>query len=113
MVKLDTVDKYIDAQPPEVSARLTQIRELFNRLLPDAKESISYGIPTFTFGKERLYISAFKNHIGMYPMLGLSELEKDLLPYLGQGTKASLHFKHSEPLPIDLIEKIIVARFLR
>jgi uncharacterized protein YdhG (YjbR/CyaY superfamily) len=55
-------------------------------------------------------MSAYKNHIGMYPMYGIPELDEQMLPYRGKGTKDALHFKHTEALPLELIEAIIVAK---
>lgn len=110
MTKYDSVDEYIDAQPPEVAGRLTSIRKLFHTVLPDTEESISYDLPAFTVGGEHLYMSAYKNHIGLYPMYGIPELDPEMLPYRGHGTKHALHFKHSDSLPLDLIEKIIIAK---
>jgi len=110
MAHFTDIDDYIGKQTPETQARLSQIRQLFHDLLPDTKESISYDIPAFTVGKDRLYISAYKNHIGMYPMYGVPEIEDVIAPYRGVGTKDALHFKHTEPLPMDVVEKIIVAK---
>lgn len=110
MTKLSTIDEYIDAQEPDVARRLRAIRKLFHKLLPDTKESIRYQLPAFSVGGYHLYISAYKNHIGMYPMYGIPELDDELLPYRGKGTKDALHFKHNQPLPMDLIEKIIVLK---
>lgn len=110
MTTAKTIDEYIALQTPETSQRLSEIRALFHKLLPETKESISYQIPAFTVGSHRLYISAYKNHIGMYPMYGIPELDELILPYRGQGTKDALHFKHTEPIPLDVIEKIIIAK---
>ena len=110
MSKSKEVDAYFQLQPAEVQERLLTIRELFHSTLPDTKESIRYQIAAFSVGKDYLYISAYKNHIGMYPMYDISELDKDMLPYRGLGTKDALHFKHNQPLPIDLIRKIITAK---
>lgn len=110
MTKAKTVDEYIDAQPKEIAERLTAIRALFHRLLPDTKEAIRYEIPAFSVGSYYLYISAYKHHIGMYPMYGIPELDEAMLPYRGKGTKDALHFKHTEPLPMELIEKIIISK---
>jgi uncharacterized protein YdhG (YjbR/CyaY superfamily) len=107
MTRYTSVDEYIRSQEDSIAQRLTTIRTLFHDILPDTQESIRYQIPAFTVGKDHLYISAYKNHIGMYPMYGIPELDKELLPYRGKGTKDSLHFKHTEPLPLELIEKII------
>ena len=113
MTKFKSVDEYIDAQSPEVAARLTQIRELFHKTLPHTQESIRYDMPAFTVGDYHLYVSGYKNHIGMYPMYGVSELDMEILPFRGKNTKDAVHFKHSEPLPLELIEKIIVAKAKR
>lgn len=67
-------------------------------------------MPAFTVGSDHLYISAYKNHIGLYPVYGISELNEKMLPYRGEGTKDALHFKHTEPLPLELIEEIIIAK---
>ena len=110
MTKYTTVDDYIKAQDSEVAKRLTQIRELFHKVIPTTEESIRYDMPAFTVGGYHLYMSAYKEHIGMYPMYGIPELDEAMLPYRGKGTKDALHFKHTEPLPFDLIEKIIIAK---
>lgn len=110
MATYTNIDEYISAQPQEIASRLTAIRKLFHKVVPNTEESIRYDMPAFTVGKDHLYISGYKNHIGMYPMYGMSDLNKEMLPYRGEGTKDSLHFKHSEPLPLDLIEKIIITK---
>ncbi len=110
MTKYDNIDLYIQAQESDVAERLTAIRKLFHAVLPDTEESMRYDMPAFTVGGYHLYMSAYKNHIGMYPMYGIPELEEKMLPYRGKGTKDALHFKHSEPLPIDLIKQIIIAK---
>lgn len=110
MAKFSTVDDYIEAQPTEIRERLAQIRKIFHKVLTNTEESIRYDMPAFTVGGYHLYMSAYKNHIGMYPMYGISELDTEMLPFRGKGTKDALHFKHSEPLPLELIERIIIAK---
>lgn len=110
MTKYTSVDEYINAQPSEVAKRLLAIREIFHKVLPRTDESMRYDMPAFTVGGYHLYMSAYKNHIGMYPMYGIPELDEKMLPYRGKGTKDALHFKHSEPLPVELIEEIIAAK---
>lgn len=110
MTKFTTIDEYIAAQTPETAERLEAIRKLFHKVIPDTDESIRYDMPSFATGNEHLYVSAYKNHIGMYPMYGIEELDAKMLPYRGAGTKDALHFKHSEPLPLELIEEIIIAK---
>jgi hypothetical protein len=47
----DSVDDYIDSFPPELQTVLQAAREAIHAAAtPGLKESISYGIPTFTIG---------------------------------------------------------------
>jgi len=110
MSQFKNVDEYISAQTPEVAERLALIRQLFHKLLPDTHESIRYDMPAFSVGGDYLYISAYKNHIGMYPMYGIPELNEDIRAYRGRDTKDALHFKHAESLPLELIERIIISK---
>lgn len=110
MTKFQTIDDYIAAQPTQVAERLVSIRALFHKLLPETKEAIRYQIPSFTVGSEHVYISGYTKHIGMYPMYGIPQLDTKMEPYRGKGTKDALHFKHTEPLPYELIEEIILAK---
>ncbi len=110
MPKFTTVDEYINAQPTDIAERLRTIRKIFHAVVPDTEESIRYDMLAFTVGEYHLYMSGYKNHIGMYPMYGIPELDEEMLDYRGPGTKDSLHFKHSQPRPTELIEKIIIAK---
>ena len=109
-MKHATIDEYIADQPAEIAKRLREVRQLFHECVPDVVESISYQIPCFKLGKEKLYIAGYPSHIGMYPMYGIPELEELIAPYRGKGTKDSLHFKHDQPLPVEVIRKIIRAK---
>lgn len=110
MPDIKTVDDYINAQSPKIAERLRAIRAIFHKVIPETEESIRYNLPAFTVGGYHLYMSAYKNHIGMYPMYGIPDLDAEMLPFRGKGTKNALHFKHSEPLPLVLVEKIIIAK---
>jgi len=53
--------------PPEIQRRLEEIRMAVKRVVPEAKERISYNMPSFWFHGNLIYYGAFKNHIGFYP----------------------------------------------
>lgn len=82
------------------------MRKAILSVAPHAKESIRYGMPAFTTGGAHLYIAGYKHHIGMYPMYGVPELEKIIGPYRTPKTKDTLHFKHDDALPLDVIRTI-------
>lgn len=99
------VDAYIARYPSDVQAILQRIRRILRDAAPDAKESISYGIPTFTLNGVLLYFSAFKNHIGLYPPVkGDAGLEKAIAPWAGE--KGNLRFPLDQPIPWDLLTRI-------
>lgn len=107
---MNDVQTYIAQYDPNVQVRLNQLRNLFFELLPDTTESISYQIPAYRVGKHTLYFAAFASHIGFYPVYGLPDLEERMMPYRAKKAKHSLHFKHDQPLPMDLIRDIILLK---
>ncbi|TDB62266.1 iron chaperone [Arundinibacter roseus] len=107
---MNSVDEYISSFAPDIQSRLATLRQLFFEILPHTEESIRYNMPAYTVGKFHLYFAAYKNHIGFYPIYGLPKLEEEIAPYKAKKTKDSLHFLHNEPLPLDLIRKIIVSK---
>src|SRR5690606_521651 len=106
-----TVDGYIAAFPPEVQAKLQQLRSLIKRLVPQASEKISYGIPTFFHKKNLVHFAAFKTHIGFYALPTVNEVfKKELSRYtVGRG---SIQFPLDEELPVELIEKLVAFRVM-
>jgi uncharacterized protein YdhG (YjbR/CyaY superfamily) len=111
--RVKQVEVYISQFDPEIQSRLIEIRQLFFDLIPDIKESISYNMPAYKVGKHHLYFAAYKKHIGFYPVYGLLAIEDELINYRAKGTKDTLHFLHREPMPIELIKKIIRLKSLK
>jgi len=109
MVNPTTVDSYIASFPADVQALLQQVRKTIQQAAPDATEAIKYAIPTFVLNGNLVHYAAFKHHIGFYPApTGIKAFEKELSPYK-QG-KGSIQFPLNEPLPLDLITKIVLYR---
>jgi uncharacterized protein YdhG (YjbR/CyaY superfamily) len=100
-----TIDEYIVMFDPDVRAILQRIRETVRRAAPDARETISYGIPAFRHKRILVYFAAFKAHIGFYPPVrGDAKLEAAAARYAGE--KGSLRFPLDEPIPYKLIERL-------
>jgi uncharacterized protein YdhG (YjbR/CyaY superfamily) len=100
------IDEYIAAFSPEIQAILEKIRLTIGTAAPDAEEAISYRMPTFKRKGVLVHFAAFKNHIGLYPPVhGDAILEKALLPYAGE--KGNLRFPLDQPIPYDLIARIV------
>ena len=108
-IKFDNIDDYIASFPHETKLILEQLRLTIRKAAPDAKETINYGIPTFTLKGNLVHFAAFKNHVGFYPTpSGIEAFKKELSVY--EGAKGSVKFPISELLPFDLIRKIVEFR---
>jgi len=106
------VEKYILQFEPNVQEKLNTLRQLFFEVLPDTEESIRYKMPAFKVGKHHLYFAAYRKHIGLYPVYGLTEIEDKISEFRAKNTKDTLHFMLDRPLPIDLIKNIIKIKSL-
>ncbi|HNG88670.1 MAG TPA: DUF1801 domain-containing protein, partial [Saprospiraceae bacterium] len=72
----------------------------------EATERISYGIPTFYLKGPLVHFAAFSRHIGFYATpAGHEAFAADLSRYK-QG-KGSVQFPFDQPLPLDLIERMV------
>jgi uncharacterized protein YdhG (YjbR/CyaY superfamily) len=101
-----SIDEYIAGSPPEKRAILEEIRRSIRKAAPEAKEAISYRMPTFMQSGVLVHFAAFKNHIGLYPPVrGDEELGEALAPYAGE--KGNLRFPLDQPIPYGLIERIV------
>lgn len=104
-----TIDEYIASFPADVQKRLQEVRTTIRAAAPEAQEKISYLMPTFTYKGNLVYFAAFKNHIGFYPIPSGIEEFKDELAVYKQG-KGSVQFPFDQPLPLDLITRIVKFR---
>ena len=106
----ETIDAYITGFPTEVQQRLQRLRQVILEAAPDAEEVIRYQMPTFRLaGKNLVHFAAFQHHIGFYPIpSGIAAFKKELSPYK-QG-KGSVQFPLDEPVPYELVKKIVAFR---
>lgn len=105
----DPVGAYIAEQAGEVQVRLHALRDAVRAAAPKAREAISYRIPAyFGEGGVLVYFAAFKKHIGLFPPVQTPALLAKVTRYAGP--KGNLRFPLDEPLPLDLITRIVKAR---
>jgi uncharacterized protein YdhG (YjbR/CyaY superfamily) len=107
---METVDSYIASFPENVQDILIRIRTIIKHTAPDAEESFAYKMPSYKLNKKPLvYFAAFDRHIGFYATpSGHSEFSSELSHYK-QG-KGSVQFPLNQPIPFDLIERIVKFR---
>ena len=103
------IDEYIRQFDLSVRVILERIRATIRSAAPDADEAISYQMPAFKGYGVLVYFAAWKEHIGLYPPIsGDKSIEKAAARYAGP--KGNLQFPLSEPIPYDLIERIVKLR---
>ncbi len=103
------IDEYIASFEGEVKNKLTQLRELIHKLVPEISETISYQMPTFVLNGNLVHFAGYKKHIGFYPApSGISNFEEEISKY--KYAKGSVQFPLNEELPIELISRIILFR---
>jgi len=103
------IDEFIAGFPADVQKVLKKVRATIKKAAPKAEETINYGIPTFRLNGNLVHFSAFKNHIGFYPTpSGIEKFKKELSVY--EGAKGSVKFPLDQPIPYELITKIVKFR---
>jgi uncharacterized protein YdhG (YjbR/CyaY superfamily) len=108
-VGFTSIDEYIAAFPAEIQIVLEELRATIKAAAPDAEEKISYQMPTFALNGNLVHFAAFKNHIGFYPTpSGTEAFKEEIARY--QGAKGSIRFPLDEPMPLDLITRIVKMR---
>jgi len=104
-----TIDEYIATFPEEIQKTLSELRATIKAAAPDAKEKISYQMPTFDLKGNLVHFAAYKNHIGFYPApSGIEKFRDELSAY--EGAKGSVKFPLEKPVPYDLIAQIVAFR---
>ncbi len=105
-----TIDEYISLYPKSVQDILQRMRRTIQKAAPGAEEAIRYKMPTFRLnGKNLVFFAAFQHHIGFYPIpSGITAFKKELSRFK-QG-KGSIQFPLDEPIPYDLVSRIVAFR---
>jgi uncharacterized protein YdhG (YjbR/CyaY superfamily) len=106
-----TIDEYIAGFPRPVQTVLKRVRRTIRNAVPDAQETISYNIPTYTLnGHALIHFAGWKAHYSLYPANArlIAAFRKELANY-EYNDKGTIRFPLDQPIPDKLIAGI--ARF--
>lgn len=104
-----SIDEYILSFPKDVQKKLTQLRRLIRQVAPNAQEKLSYQMPAFFLNGVLVWYAAHAKHIGFYPKAsGIARFKRELSGY--KNAKGSVQFPLDEPLPAELIKRIVAFR---
>ena len=103
--KVETVDQYIAEQDEAVRPYLNELRRILRAALPEAKEKISWSMPTYWKGRNIIHFAASKKHLGLYPggeaTTAFAEALKDF-----DVSKGTIRIPWNRDLPVELIQRI-------
>ncbi len=104
--KPTTIDEYIAQCPENVQPVLKEIRAVIKETAPQAEERISYQMPGFYQNGSLVWFGAHPHHIGFYPTgSGVEAFKEELSGY--KHSKGAVQFPLDQPMPYDLIRRIV------
>ena len=109
MKQVKSVDEYIRAAGPEARPMLRQLRSIVRTTAPKAAESISYGMPYYSYRGRLVYFAAFKHHVSVYAWgAAMKAFAAEVKPY--RTSTGTLQFPLGSKLPVTLLKKLLKAR---
>ncbi len=105
------VDEYLDQVGSDKAREtLSRLRTIILDAAPEAKEVISYRIPTYQFHGFVCGFAAFKNHCSFFPGHTVADFSAQLSAY--KTSKGTIQFPHDHLMPESLVREIVSARLL-
>lgn len=104
-----TTDEYIERLSGVAREKIEELRKIIKSVVPEATEKISYSMPAFDQNGIIVYFAAFKDHVSLFPTSsGIEHFAKELEKY--KISKGTIQFPIDQPLPRELIERIVKFR---
>lgn len=105
-----SVPEYILKFPGETQLALNKVRKCILDILPDATETIKYGIPTYVYrNKNLVHFGGYKKHIGFYPSPKvLIHFKQQIVGFAS--SKGAVQFPLDRPIPLELIAEMTLFR---
>jgi uncharacterized protein YdhG (YjbR/CyaY superfamily) len=109
--KFNNIDEYIGIFSENIQTILKELRQTIKQVAPDAKEAISYQMPTFKLNGNLVHFAVCKNHIGFYPTpSAIVEFKQKLSKY--ETSKGAIKFPIDEEIPLELVKEIVRFRVI-
>lgn len=105
------IDAYLTTRPASVRRVLEALRRTIQAAVPEAEESISYGMPAFRLhGRPLVAFGAASGHCAFYPMSAatIEAHQRHLERY--DTSKGIIRFPADRPLPAALVKRLVTTR---
>ncbi len=100
------VNEYIELQPFEAQAHLTELRDIILKNVPDVKGRVAWSMPVYEREKRSVSFAACKRHVSLYVDSEILEkFESQLSEF--EIKKNAIYLLYNKALPAELIKDII------
>ena len=100
-----SIDEYISRQAKDIQPILINIRNAIHNAIPEAEETIAWGMPTWKKKSNIIHFAVGKNHIGIYAGQEAVDYFKEKLQDFGTD-KGTIRMMTNQEIPCALIAEI-------
>ena len=111
MSRVRSIDEYLAGLPPPQRVALERVRAVVTKVVPEAEEGVSYGMPAFIYeGRPLLGFRAADKHLSVFPFspAAIESVEDRLDGF--QLSKGTIRFTPEDPLPEEALVDVVRAR---
>lgn len=106
-IEATNVNEYLATAPDDRRPALALLRALILETIPDASESIRYGMPTYDAGDDFLVaVASQKNYMSLYLNTDILETHRGDFGKLDCG-KGCVRFRRIDQVPLETVRTII------
>ena len=108
-IEAESLEEYLSKLPPDRADVISVIRRKVSQLAPEAKEGLTYGMPSFELGNVLVCYGAQKHYYALYVGPETLSAFRDRMGSLNCG-KSCIRFKWLEDIPEGLLDEILKAK---
>jgi uncharacterized protein YdhG (YjbR/CyaY superfamily) len=103
-----SIDDYLSKLPLDQRTALETLRGQIRAVVPQAQETISYGLPTFKLSGNLVHFGAAAKHCAFYPGAVIEAFSERLAGF--ETARGTIRFQPDNPPPPELIRDIVAFR---
>ena len=109
--KAKDVEDYIEHSAPEARPVLEALRSIIKSTVPEAEESISWGVPFYRYKGALAGFATYKNHVAFGCAAALPAEHREALEEKGYKTGSkTVQIKFTQKVPVTGIKQILKAQ---
>jgi uncharacterized protein YdhG (YjbR/CyaY superfamily) len=106
-----STEAYLAELPDDQRAALEALRGQIRAVVPEAEETISYGLPTFKLHGNLVHFGAAARHCSLYAGSVIGHFAEQLADF--DTSKGTIRFQPDRPLPEALVREIVQYRVVQ